>query len=79
VPLLFCYGEHKELQCLKDKALQLLDEMPAENNYITRGWRETGLILETAADSQALIGLYKSYCEAKNCLRCRIGHKVLTT
>ncbi|MDD2286471.1 MAG: DUF2851 family protein [Paludibacter sp.] len=79
VPLLFCYGAHKELQNLKDKALQMLEKIPAENNYITRRWRETGLTLDSAADSQALICLYKKYCEAKNCLRCRIGHRVLTS
>ncbi len=79
VPLLFCYGVHKELQSLKDKALLLLENIPAENNYITRRWRDTGLKLDSAADSQALICLYKRYCEAKDCLRCRIGHKVLTT
>jgi hypothetical protein len=78
VPLLFCYGEHKQLQTLKDKALLMLENIPAENNYIIRRWQETGLTLDSAADSQALICLFKKYCEAKNCLRCRIGHKVLT-
>lgn len=77
-PLLFCYGEQKQLQPLKDKVLLMLENIPAENNYIIRKWRETGLTLETAADSQVLIYLFKKYCEEKNCLRCRIGHKVLT-
>lgn len=77
-PLLFCYGAHKQLQSLKDKVLLMLDNIPAEHNYITRRWREMGLTFNSAADSQALICLYKKYCEAKNCLRCRIGYKVLT-
>ncbi|MDD4489714.1 MAG: DUF2851 domain-containing protein, partial [Paludibacter sp.] len=62
----------------KDKVLLMLDNIPAEHNYITRRWREMGLTFDSAADSQALICLYKKYCEAKNCLRCRIGYKVLT-
>jgi len=33
---------------------------------------------ENAYDTQALIQLKKVYCDERNCLRCRIGHKVLT-
>lgn len=79
VPLLFCFGQHKQHQLLQDKALLILDDIPVEKNYIIRRWKETGMKLESAADSQALICLYKNYCEVKNCLRCRIGHKVLTS
>jgi hypothetical protein len=79
IPVIFCYGEYKQQQHLKDKALSMLDALPAENNHIIRKWKETGMQVNTAADSQSLICLYKKYCEEKKCLRCRIGHKVLTT
>jgi len=36
------------------------------------------LKVENAFDSQALLQLKKQYCDEKKCLRCRIGHKVLT-
>lgn len=78
VPFLFCYANHKNNDELKNKAIQLLEEIPAEHNNIVNGWVKTGLKTENAFDTQALIQLKKQYCDVKNCLRCRIGHKVLT-
>ncbi len=78
VPMVFCYASNKNNQKLKDKALAMLDELPAESNLITRKWIEIGLKINSASDSQALIQLFKYFCEEKKCLRCNIGHKVLT-
>jgi hypothetical protein len=78
VPFLFCYAHKKGVQALKDNALQLLEQIPSENNAILTGWKQLGLTSESAYDSQALLQLKKHYCDEKNCLRCRIGHKVLT-
>lgn len=78
VPLLFCYGDFRNDQDLKDAAVTMLVKLPAENNKITRNWKRLGAELDSALDSQAYIQLYKCYCEEKKCLRCRIGHQVLT-
>ena len=78
VPMVFCYASNKSNQQLKDKALAILDDLPAEKNLIMRKWIENGLNIKSASDSQALIQLFKCYCEDKKCLRCNIGHKVLT-
>lgn len=78
VPMLFCYGEKTQNQNLKDRAMIFLDNLPPENNYIIRNWNNTGVKIENASDTQSLIYLYKNYCEKKDCLRCRIGFKVLT-
>ncbi|MFT3753064.1 MAG: DUF2851 family protein [Paludibacter sp.] len=78
VPFLFCYAEHKGNDELKDRALQILEEIPSERNSIVTGWQNTGVKSESAYDSQALLQLKKQYCDEKKCLRCRIGHKVLT-
>jgi len=78
VPFLFCYAHQKNNQNLKDKALQILEQIPAEHNAIVSGWQNLGLTAESAYDSQALLQLKKQYCDDKKCLRCRIGHKVLT-
>lgn len=78
VPFLFCYAFGKNDQELKDKALSLLEEIPPERNAVVTGWSNLGLESKTAYDSQALLQLKKHYCEEKKCLRCRIGHKVLT-
>ena len=78
VPFLFCFANYKNNEELKIKALQLLEKVPAENNSIVSGWHKLGMETENAYDTQALIQLKKLYCDEKNCLRCRIGHKVLT-
>ncbi|MCE5330525.1 MAG: DUF2851 family protein [Bacteroidales bacterium] len=78
VPFLFCYATQKGNQDLKDKSIQLLEQIPAEKNAIVSGWQNTGLKVENAFDSQALLQLKKRYCDEKKCLRCRIGHKALT-
>jgi len=78
VPFLFCYANHKNNEVLKSKALQMLEKIQAEKNAILTGWNRLGINAENAFDSQALIQLKKQYCDEKKCLRCRIGHKVLT-
>lgn len=78
IPFLFCYGNQKNNQEMKDKALELLEQIPEERNSVITGWKNLGLKVSTAYDSQALLQLKKKYCDDKKCLRCRIGHKVLT-
>ncbi|NDV47100.1 DUF2851 family protein [Paludibacter sp. 221] len=78
VPFLFYYASQKGKQELKEKALGLLEEIPAEQNSIVTNWADIGIKSNSAYDSQALIQLKKRYCDDKKCLRCRIGHKVLT-
>ena len=76
-PFLFFYGKrHDDEECC-ERALTLLEQLPAENNFIIRGWKECGLEVKSAADSQALIQLKRNYCERKDCLRCRIGFECM--
>ena len=79
IPMKYCCANYKNNQEQKEMAICLLEKLPSENNYITRKWNELGLKINTAADSQSFIHLYKQYCEEKKCLRCNIGYKLLTT
>ena len=76
-PFLFTYARHMGDDATQEKVLNLLEQLPAENNYITRSWSACGLNVHSAADSQALIHLKRLYCERKDCLRCRIGYQYL--
>ncbi|MBR6275562.1 MAG: DUF2851 domain-containing protein, partial [Prevotella sp.] len=60
-----------------DRAFDLLEQLKAEHNHITRLWSECGIDVKSAADSQALIQLKKEYCDRKDCLRCRFGYEYL--
>ena len=77
IPMLFAYGRHKSNERLCDRAFDLLEQLRAENNHITRMWQQCGLEVRTAGDSQALIQLKREYCDRKDCLRCRIGYEYL--
>ena len=77
VPLLYAYGMHRQKEPLMQKAMSLLEQLPAENNFILRQWKECGLEVSSAADSQALIQLKREYCDRKDCLRCRFAYEYL--
>ena len=77
VPMLFAYGQYKSIDALCDRAFAFLERLSAEDNHIVRMWRDCGLMVGTAADSQALIQLKRAYCDRKDCLRCRIGFEYL--
>lgn len=78
VPFLFCYADQKKNDDLKDSALKILEQLESERNAIITGWKDIGLNADNAFDSQSLLQLKKLYCDEKKCLRCRIGHKILT-
>ena len=65
VTFLYAYGLHKGNRVLCARAGSFLEELKAENNYITRMWEQCGMKASNAADSQALIQLKKEYCDKK--------------
>ena len=77
IPMLFAYGRHQSKAVLCDRAFEFLEQLKAENNHIIRMWKQVGLPVKSAGDSQALIQLKKEYCDKKDCLRCRFGYEYL--
>lgn len=77
VPVLYAYSRQHNEEKYQHRALEFLEQIKAENNYIMRQWQACGLTVETAADSQALIQLKREYCDRKDCLRCRFGYEYL--
>ncbi len=78
IPFYFIHGKITGNDELREKALDLLEKMPAEKNRIIRLWEETGIHAGNAFYSQALLQLKNSYCNPGRCLECRIGMKVMT-
>jgi len=77
IPFIFVYGHiHKELSYC-EKAIKFFQQLPPEDNAITRNWAQNGLKAVNAMESQALIHLKQNYCAAKKCLQCRIGDYLL--
>jgi hypothetical protein len=78
-PFLFVYGEKHNQEHLKNRALDFLEQLPAENNSIVKNWKGLGVQPRSAFETQALIWLKNSYCEPKKCLNCQIGNKLVKT
>ena len=76
-PMLFAYGTYHHEEKYRQKALRWLEETPAENNSITKGFQQLTIENKTAFDSQALIELKNEYCNKKRCLDCSIGNAIL--
>ena len=77
IPMMFAYGRHAMREELCDRVFDFLEQLKAENNHIIRMWKEVGLDVKSAGDSQALIQLKREYCDKRDCLRCRIGYEYL--
>ena len=77
VPLLFAYGRYKADEELCQRAIELLEQLKPESNHIIKAWREAGVDCRSAAESQAVLQLTTRYCDAKDCLHCRLGFEYI--
>ncbi|WP_020602646.1 DUF2851 family protein [Spirosoma spitsbergense] len=77
VPLLAAYAHHRGEPAYIDRAVSLLEQLPAEKNHLIDKWNTLGLGIRTAFDSQAAIELHNEFCAVKKCLSCQIGAELL--
>jgi hypothetical protein len=77
IPYVFVYGRFKNEPGMEEKAIRWLEEIPAENNTITRHFSALGVKASCALHSQALIRLKTDYCDQLRCLHCALGHQIL--
>lgn len=77
VPTLFALGRLQGRQVLCDRAMDILEQLPAEHNSLLDGWSILGLKADTAARGQALVELRNSYCVQKRCMECSIARQLL--
>lgn len=76
IPCLFAYGRNHNDDILQERALEMLQQLPAEQNAVIEQWETAGIRAQNAADTQALLQLRHHYCNEKRCLQCRIGHQL---
>lgn len=72
VPMLFHYGYIHSLESCKEKAMCFLEQIEAEDNLIIRNFQNSGIVLQNAFQTQAILHMYKYYCKRRRCLDCRI-------
>ncbi len=76
-PLWFAYGRYFQNQDWQERCFDLLQELPAENNFIIRKFLNAGWKAENGFDSQGMIGIFKNYCQPKKCLQCKIAQSLI--
>lgn len=76
--LLYAYDMHRGTYDYRTRAVEMLEQLPGEKNYIMRQWQACGMNVGTAYDSQALIQLKKEYCDHAKCLECRFGFEYIS-
>jgi hypothetical protein len=76
-PILYFWGIYHHQEIFTEKALELLENIPMEENSIIKNWKEVGFYVNSAKDSQGLLELKNEFCAKKKCLSCKIGHQVL--
>jgi hypothetical protein len=77
VPAIVAYAQYHQQHWMLEKALLWLESMPPEQNRVCSGFKQRGVLMRSAYDSQALLQLKKQYCDVRHCLRCMIGDYLL--
>lgn len=73
----YVYGAYTADETLRERAISLLEAIPAEENRYMRHWRFYGLHPRNAFDTQALLQLATEYCDRRRCLECPVGRRQL--
>ncbi|WP_419489390.1 DUF2851 family protein [Chryseobacterium bernardetii] len=76
LPLKYVYHKYHSEEIV-DKIINLYQNIPAEKNSLIQSWKDLGISVTNAMESQSLIYHYKNSCDEKNCLTCSIGFKLL--
>lgn len=77
VPFRYAYGIHNADDEIKDQAVNLLQEIPAERNRFTKIFSQYNFPLLTALESQGVLEQYRFVCQEKRCLECDIGTAIM--
>lgn len=75
--LQYVYGSYIQNEELRDRAIALLECIPAEENKYTRPWIAAGVNPRNAFDTQGLIQLSREYCAAQRCECCPVARRII--
>ena len=64
------YSEYTMRTDLDSRGIELLEQLPAENNLFIARWAKLGVKADNALESQALLQLTKEYCSSLRCDKC---------
>lgn len=76
-PFLYLYGQMRSEEKYSQRAVDLLESIPPEQNHIVSLWKKEKLDPDCALETQAMIQLYRNYCAEKRCIECTIGSMIV--
>ncbi len=79
VPLKIAYKLSNDENGNLTSILDLMESLAAEENKLTRIWKDYEIDAKNALQSQGMIELFKHFCLKKKCLNCNIGIALLRT
>jgi hypothetical protein len=79
IPVIFLYGHKRDDDKLKTRAIEFLSHLPPEKNAVITRWEKAGVRAGSALDTQALLQVWASYCQPKQCLRCMVGSRIIVS
>ena len=77
IPLRFVYKKQQDI-LNQEEILALIQQLPSEKNNIISKFSSIGVHVTNAFETQALLQLKNTYCNAKRCLDCVIGNHILS-
>ncbi|MBK1894221.1 DUF2851 family protein [Chryseobacterium paridis] len=76
LPLKYTYHKYHNEEILSE-ILEFYKKISPEKNAIITSWKKLGIQMNNSLETQSLIYHFKTSCEEKNCLKCRIGFSIL--
>lgn len=77
VPLRVAHARSLGDQAGVEAAVELLSQLPREQNSVLAPYELLRFRHQSAADSQGLLALQRGYCQPRRCLHCAIGSRIL--
>ena len=68
------FGQEDKLRDL----MELLHDLPPEVNRFTKLFASHNIHPKDIIESQGIIHLHKTYCQPRNCLKCKIGATLIS-
>lgn len=77
IPMQYVWVCYKNREEEVERITAISAELKAETNAVVTLFEREGVAVENAFDSQALIQLKKTYCNANKCLSCAVGRSIV--
>lgn len=79
IPVLFLHAKKMQNEQWINALWDLLSLIKADKNQLMVKFKNEGVDIKNAAQSQALIHLHRNYCSLKKCLNCPVGLSLVKT